>query len=426
MKGKNTIFFLVLFVFCFYLSSGHAAEYQLHGTTRTEIAYRLPSTEKFTKLRNQLLLNETGTLSDQLRFKASGRFFYDAVYDIFDYYPRNVRSDQRWDAELRDTYVDYSGGPWDVRLGKQQVVWGEAVGLFCADVVNAKDLREYVLPDFDLIRIPEWMVNVEYSKKNFYSQFIWIPVLQFNKSGVANAPFAFPYPVPGGSTFTADDPSEPKNGFKNSEVGYRASYLINGFDLGAFYFHSWTKSPVLYRTIDAGVYHFFPQYKRLDIIGATFSKEINDYVIKGECVFYPKGYFSVSDTNSPDGVVTRSFADYIIGFDHTFFDKLNFNFQLIQRVIPHFSEYLVNEKRVNTAVSVRVSRDFLNHKVEAEFLIIESLMRPDLLCRPKIKYNFTRSWQASLGADLFQGEPSGMFGEFRKNSRLTVEFIHKF
>jgi len=40
-----------------------------------------------------------------------------------------------------------------VRLGRQQIVWGEAIGTFVTDVVNPKDFREFVLPDFSELRI---------------------------------------------------------------------------------------------------------------------------------------------------------------------------------------------------------------------------------------------------------------------------------
>lgn len=166
------------------------------GTLRNETAYRLSQPRQFSKIKNQLILSETGRISDALSFKLSGRIYYDAVFNLTHSFPANVKSDQQSESELRDTFIDYSYGPWDIRLGKQQIVWGEAVALFFADVVNAKDLREFILPDFDLIRIPEWASDIEYSKGNFHAEFVWLPYPQFNKLGVTSAEFAFPYPIP--------------------------------------------------------------------------------------------------------------------------------------------------------------------------------------------------------------------------------------
>ena len=81
----------------------------------------------------------------------SGRLVYDAVFDLNDYYPEVVRDDQRTEASIRETFVALSSGDWDFRLGRQNIIWGEMIGLFFADVVSAKDLREFVLPDFDYL-----------------------------------------------------------------------------------------------------------------------------------------------------------------------------------------------------------------------------------------------------------------------------------
>ena len=43
---------------------------------------------------------------------------------------------------LREAYVDTEVGDWDLRLGKQQVVWGTADGIKLLDIVNPTDFRE--------------------------------------------------------------------------------------------------------------------------------------------------------------------------------------------------------------------------------------------------------------------------------------------
>ena len=67
------------------------------------------------------------------------------------------------------------------------------VGLFFADVVSAKDLREFILPDFDLIRIPQWAARVEYFKNDFHAEAMWIPVMSYDKIGKPGAEF---FPIP--------------------------------------------------------------------------------------------------------------------------------------------------------------------------------------------------------------------------------------
>ena len=60
---------------------------------------------------------------------------------------------------LREFYWQYGDDAADWKIGKQQVVWGEADGLKLLDVINPQNFREFILDDFDDSRIPLWMIN---------------------------------------------------------------------------------------------------------------------------------------------------------------------------------------------------------------------------------------------------------------------------
>jgi len=62
---------------------------------------------------------------------------------------------------LRELYLDTTAGEWDLRLGKQQVVWGTADGIKLLDVINPTDFRELNQNTTEDARIPIWMINAE-------------------------------------------------------------------------------------------------------------------------------------------------------------------------------------------------------------------------------------------------------------------------
>ncbi len=74
-------------------------------------------------------------------------------------------------AEMWQAYTDYrSGGLW-IRLGKQQIAWGEALGLRVLDTINPLDLSQNLSTDrifeeFDRVRVPQWFARVDYSIPN--------------------------------------------------------------------------------------------------------------------------------------------------------------------------------------------------------------------------------------------------------------------
>jgi len=67
---------------------------------------------------------------------------------------------------LREAYVDTTTSNWNVRLGKQQVVWGTADGAKLLDVINPTDYTEMAQNQMEDSRIPIWMLNAETQTSN--------------------------------------------------------------------------------------------------------------------------------------------------------------------------------------------------------------------------------------------------------------------
>jgi len=66
---------------------------------------------------------------------------------------------------IREIYTDISGGDFEVRLGKQQIVWGTADGMKLLDIVNPTDYAEMAQNQMEDARVPVWALNLE--KGNF-------------------------------------------------------------------------------------------------------------------------------------------------------------------------------------------------------------------------------------------------------------------
>ena len=172
----------------------------IRGFLQFELARTTASTEHWSKMRTRADLSSQGRLNDSVKWKLGVRMDYDAVYDVDNFYPQAVRNNQRAAFEFRENYLDISAGGWDFRLGRQHVVWGEMVGLFFADVVSARDLREFILPEFDQMRTPQWAARAEYFGDDIHGELLWIPVASYDNIGKPGADF-YPYqPVSPGFT----------------------------------------------------------------------------------------------------------------------------------------------------------------------------------------------------------------------------------
>lgn len=392
------------------------------GFSQFEMAHTYANPDHLSKMRLRSELANIGQLSRNIKWKISARIDYDAIHDISNFYPLAVRQDQRFEFSLRENYLDISRGDWDFRLGRQHIIWGEMVGLFFADVVSAKDTREFVLQDFDILRIPQWAVRTEYSKNDFHADLIWIPFASLDKIGKPGAEF-YPFTYPPNAVFLDEDRS--KRNTANSNYGIRLSQLVNGWDLSAFYYHSLDAAPTFYLVGGTPEQPIFqPRHDKIDQIGWTLTKDLGRAVLKGEFVYTDGRQFNVKRLFQPNGLVRQDVIDYALGVDFHLPADVRMNLQFIQRVFLDYDRDIFADKWENGASIFfhgKILRD-----IEAQTLLIHSLNRSEWMLRPRLMWGFARNWRAAIGADIFDGPATGLFGRFANNDRVYTELRFSF
>ena len=168
------------------------------------------------------------------------------------FYLQDVKENQRVTAIWRENYLDFDAGGWDFRVGAQNIVWGDVVGLFFADVVSARDLRDFLLPSFDVIRIPQWAARAEYSTGDSHVELVWVPIQTFDNIGKPGSdfyPVPLPSPTPENVAAVFQNPDRPSSSLSNSAYGFRANTLAGGWDIAGFYYRSYAGSPTFYREL---------------------------------------------------------------------------------------------------------------------------------------------------------------------------------
>ncbi|MBL8395540.1 MAG: hypothetical protein JNK99_12480, partial [Candidatus Accumulibacter sp.] len=100
------------------------------GFVENVMAYAWPKPSHWSEMMTHLDVSAQGSISSNIKWKLGARIDYDAVYSLTDFYPQAVENNQRFNFLLRENYLDIGAGNWDFRLGRQQVIWGEMVGLF--------------------------------------------------------------------------------------------------------------------------------------------------------------------------------------------------------------------------------------------------------------------------------------------------------
>jgi len=381
------------------------------GYAELSSAYTWPGENRWSKLRARIEYGTDGKFGDDVRFRIVARAEGDAAYVVEDdFYPEPVRDDQRSEFTLREAYVDFDAADWDFRVGRQHVVWGEMVGLFLADVVSAKDTREFYLQEFEAIRLPQWAVRAEHFGTNGHLELLWVPWVTYDNVGKPGANF---YPFPGLSG-SVPDITPDRDVFANLGYGMRYSTLMNGWDMSGFYYQSTDVAPTLYRTASGPEL----RHDRIRQVGATFSKDLRGLVLKGEAV-YTAGRSYISDgPRAEDGVEQSDVVDYIVGVTIPR-DDWNFDFQLYgSHRFGHTNGMLAD---ANEFGATALAGYQFNERVEAQILYLTGFNRSDESIQAWFGWRFSPSWRFRAGVDWFDGEEIGFFGRYDEQDRVYLE-----
>lgn len=400
---------------------------RVRGYFQAEAARTYADPEHWSKALGRLELGTQGRWQQGVQWKLSGRVDFDAIYDLTDHYQRQVRNDQRAEFQLRETYLDFAAGGWDWRIGRQHIVWGEMVGLFFADVVSAKDFREFILPDFQVLRIPQWAARAEYFLDDFHAEFVWIPFPSYDEIGKprnfsragSGADF-YPYPPAVAPTILTED--KPGYSLDHTNFGVRVTQLSKGWDMSGFAYTSMNSAPTFYRT---GVNTFTPRHDRIWQLGGTLAKDFSSFVLKAEAIYsHGRRYNLTTNLADPDGVVRQNNLDWVVGLDFNPSSDTRVNAQLFQRYFFNHNPDIIPDRAEN-GMSLLVNHKYSNNwSVEA--LLVHSLNRSDWMLRPKVVWGFQPNWKLTLGVDIFGGPQTGFFGQYDSNDRAYAEVRYDF
>jgi hypothetical protein len=408
---------------------------RLRARAAEDVAYRLHDPGDVAKLRTTGWLDAKYTFSDTATLRLAARAWYDAVFEATGRYPANVERDQETDVSLREAVLALSSGDGDVRIGRQQIVWGEAIGTFITDVVNPKDFREFILPDFSEIRLPIWAVDATYRlATNVTLEGVWTPDTRFNKLGKRGAEFEFAAPAyrfQGPVVRLPDDADE--FSVERSEGGARLSALHRGWDASLIYYDQADKTPVLRQrrapqAAGPELILLQPTHPRVRIVGATLAKSLDEVVFRGEAAVTVGKQYETVDLRDRDGVVRRDTIDYLVGVDATVLD-VSTSLQVSQKILTGSVHDLARggvEGVVTTSVALRLSRPFVDDTLVPGVLFVINANRADFRVSPRIDWLVTGAVTVSLGADVFEGPRRTLYGQFDRNDRVYVTTSWRF
>ncbi len=403
---------------CFLVTPAFAEEVSLHGFAQGNYAARITGEELPSPEGGDFLLGEERF---QLKLSASLQgaglfvktdFFHDAVA-------------RAADLEVREAYLDYGTGAFDVRIGHQIITWGVGDLLFINDIFP----KDYVA--FFSGRPLEYLkVGSDAMKANLFTdlasaELVVIPFFEPDNLPISERFFVFD-PFPGVPRMT----EEPRAEFENTELALRVSRNLLGFDSAVYAYRGFFRTPGM-RPDDfispTLITLFFP---RLAVYGASAQGNALGGVVSLEAGYYD----SVDDRSGRNPAIPNSMVKYLAGYQRQLWSECTAGLQYYGEYMMDYSPYrntlLVGfpaQDRLRQLLTIRLTQLLFYQTLRLSLFAFYSPTDQDYQIIPEVRYSFTDALWGAAGANIFGGkERTTAFGQLNKNDNLYVTLRYEF
>ncbi len=440
-KEKCCHFCLLIFAFCLLIYPAFAQDatptpeptptaktsnWDWTLTIRNRTGFRLNAPHQWQMSRTLVDGKASYKISDDWRVTLAARAHYDPV--------NRLGSSPRLWIDPREAVLSGKIKKVDLKLGLQQVVWGQADGLRVLDVINPLDYREFILEDFLDSRRPLWMARADVPIEKGSLQLLWIPYFAPGRLPVVGNEFGLGQSFGLGLvTETARQAGlppfdvralptiRPAYQLMHSQFGARYSRSIGSWDWTANYFYGWEDVPTnqlveVRDTTPQPTAVFQPRYERRKVFGVTGANNFGPVVLRLEA-----GWNQDRATATREARLARlgQFSG-VAGLDYSPREWLWLSGQyfLSFAAAPQTSLLF---PRYSHLVSLYARTNFFRDRLRPELFVLTGLNERQSLLRPKLTQVLNDHWTVSLGADFFGGNQRNIFGAFRQNDRLLLE-----
>ena len=370
---------------------------------------------------------------------------------------RRFLFDDGGELELRELYLQGQWADVDWTLGKQAVTWGKADDLPILNIVTPRSYREFIVEDREDALIPLWGIRAERT----YGTTTIEGILQIDNTHheLVGAGALFEVtssrfnPINTNIIESIITPIEENTdlgefadffvfeavhrGPLDVEFGGRVTTFWNGWDLGFVAFRHAEDAPTVDLDISGRNLIVRPVYDRVNLYGASFANAFGDMTFRGEVGYtgsrryYPR-IDLLFDGVLPDliqeAINNETVSDnlsYVLAVDWFGFKDTLISAQFLHDMIIRDFDGLARPRNDYLA-TLLLRRSFLNDELILEAEGVANLVDGDSLVTPRIIWAPAEATSFYIEADIFSGDPDGIFGQFNENSRVEMGASYQF
>lgn len=318
----------------------------------------------------------------------------------------------------RELFGDLTSEKATARLGRQVITWGVGDLLFINDTF-ARDWvamftgqpMQYLKLGSDALKLNAFpgAANME------------LVIADFRPDNTPTSRrFIFADPLPAGLPRRT---VEPGNSTGKLEISGRISGYLHNWELAAYVSRTHFRSPA-WRVTGAEIAGTYP---RLNTVGASLTGTLGKGVLSLEAGHYE----STQDRDGRDPAIENSQFRGLIGYSRQLWEDATLGLQLYGEGMHDYAVYrntlpagFPEKERVRKVATVRLTQLFAHQTVTFNLFAFVGLSEKDRYVIPSLRYAFSDDLWAEVGANLFGGKRSGMFGSMQDNSNiyLTVRY----
>ncbi len=324
-------------------------------------------------------------------------------------------------SELREAYLDYAAGKWDVRIGRQVITWGLGDLVFVNDVFP-KD-HEALFAGRPLEYLKRGIDAVKLGAYPGFASFELVLAPSFRESRVPDARrFHLFDPIP---ALTNRETEKPGKG----EWGLRMYRDVAGWDGAVYIYRGFHRTPSMRPDSLAAPTKITFFYPELSVYGASLSGRAGEGVLSLEAAYYD----SREDRAGSDFTVPNSQTRLLAAWQVQPWEDFTLNLQYYAERMRDHAAYRAAlppgfpaDERWNHTAGFRATQFFLHQTLRLSAYASYNASNGDYFVNPELRYSFTDRIWGAVGANLFGGRRWGQFGQLSADDNLYLQLRYEF
>lgn len=318
------------------------------------------------------------------------------------------------EMEVREAFLDYRAGNFDLRAGRQIITWGLGDLLFVNDLFP-KDWQAF----FSGRPVEYLKVGVDGLKTTFTSSLF--------SAELTALPFFEPDRLPTPDRFFLYNPfasmpnqmeTRPSRQFENMEVADRLYRNVGGIELALYAYRGFFKS-LSARADSVSVTYFYP---KLSVYGASAQRTVQSGILSLEYGYYD----SRQDRRGDDFFIPNSSHRFLAGYQRQGWTDFTYGLQFFGEVMQDYQSYeaalppgFPKQDQFRQMLTLRLTQWLKYQTLKLSGFGFYSPSDEDYYLIPEIQYKLSDKLGLILGGNLFGGKKQTSFwGQFDQNDNV--------